>query len=128
MNPIFHGFIEFGSLHLSDFAAYRKQIEALEGKPVELILRRHRVRRSGDQNRYFHGVVLPLLAEHCGYECDEMREALKIKFLSTHTDGDLPSVRSTADLTTAEFAEFTDQCRRLGAELGVNIPDPGQAE
>lgn len=128
MYPIFHGSIAGGVLYLDDVQAYEKQIASLDGKPVELILRRHRVQRSGNQNRYFHGVVLPLLAEHCGYECDEMREALKIKFLSTHTDGDLPSVRSTADLTTAEFAEFTDQCRRLGAELGVNIPDPGQAE
>jgi hypothetical protein len=40
----------------------------------------------------------------------------------------LPTVRSTTDLDTAEFVEYIEQCRRLGAEMGVIIPSPGFAE
>ncbi len=128
MNPIFQGHVAQGVLYLDDLPAYEKQIALLDGKPIELVLRRHREQRSSQQNRYLHGVVIPMLAEHCGYEPFEMKDALKWRFLQTHTDGKLPSVRSTADLNTAEFAEFTEQCRRLAAELGCVIPDPQTAE
>jgi hypothetical protein len=79
-------------------------------------------------------VVIPLLAEHIGYETEEMHDALKWRFLQTHTQDEhdtaaswvkLPTVRSTADLDTAEFTEYIEQCRRLGAEMGVVIPGPG---
>ena len=53
-----------------------------------------------------------------------MHEALKWRFLQKH-DGPLVTVRSTTDLDTAEFTEFIEQCRRLGAEMGVVIPGPG---
>jgi len=54
-----------------------------------------------------------------------MHEALKWRFLQTHADQSgefevksswvrLPTVRSTADLDTAEFTEYIEQCRRLG--------------
>lgn len=128
MNPIFHGSVTGGVLYLDDVQAYEKQIASLDGKPVELILRRRREKRSNQANAYYWSVVIPLIAEYCGYERYEAHAALKMKFLRSREDGALPSVRSTADLSTAEFAEYVDQCRRLGAELGVNIPDPGQAE
>ncbi len=129
MNPIFHGHVTQGVLYLDDLPAYEKQIASLDGKPVELVLRRHREQRSSEQNRYYWGVVVALIAEHCGYEPEEAHEALKIKFLRSHEATALPSVRSTADLNTAEFAEFVDQCRRFAAAyLNLNIPDPSAAE
>ena len=50
---------------------------------------------------------------------------MKMKFLRIHEDTDLPSVRSTAKLSTVEFAEYVEQVRRLAAEMGCYIPDPG---
>jgi hypothetical protein len=123
--PIFHGRIEGGRICLErreDFAAL---IQRLDGKDVELILRKHRRSRSRNQNAYYWGVVIPLIAEHCGYMDEEMHEALKWRFLQKH-DGPLPTVRSTTDLDTAEFTEYIEQCRILGAEMGVVIPGPGE--
>lgn len=137
MTPIFHGRIEAGEILLEDgggkLLPYRAgeiqaHVDALEGKPVDVSIRLHRPQRSLSQNAYLHGVVIPLLAEHCGYEPEEMKDALKLKFLRIHNDTDLPTVRRTRDLTTAEMAEFVRQCQHLAAELGVYIPDPGEAE
>ena len=72
-------------------------------------------------------VVIPVLAERCGYEDEEMHDALKWRFLQKH-DGPMPTVRSTASLNTVEFSEYTAQCRRLAAQMGVMIPDPGAVE
>ncbi len=72
------------------------------------------------------------MAEYCGYEPEEMHEALKVRFLLKHGFSNetttLPTIRSTTDLTTAEFSEYVDQCRRLAAEMGIIVPDPGAVE
>lgn len=53
------------------------------------------------------------MAEHCGYEPEEMHDAL---------------VRSTAKLNTAEMTEYIEQCRRLAAEMSIYIPDPNETD
>jgi len=134
-HPVFLGKVEQGTLLLDDggrlvcLAApeVQLQIDRLEGKTVQVSISVHRRQRSLSQNAYLHGVVIPLLAEHCGYELDEMKDALKWRFLRIHDDSAMPTVRRTRDLNTAEMAEFVSQCQRLGAELGVYIPDPGES-
>ncbi len=111
-----------------DPVRFQTHLRSLLDNEVEVIIRKHRKTRSGEQNRYHHGCVIPLLAEHCGYEMEEMKDALKFKFLRTHDDGNLPTVRRTRDLTTAEMTNFIEQCRRLGAEMGCVIPSPGEVE
>lgn len=73
--------------------------------------------RSNWQNRYLHGVVLPLLSDHTGYTEDEMKAIVKWKF----------GVLSTAMLTTIEFVEFIGKVQQWAAmELSLNIPDPSE--
>lgn len=103
-------------------------IKHLEGKEVAVEIRRYRPKRSINQNAYYHGVVIPWLAEAMGEEGEDgherVHQALKIQFLMDRS-GKLPTVRSTASLDTAEFTEYIEQCRRLAAEMfGLNIPDP----
>ena len=137
--PIFRGRIENGKIHLEQREDFAGLIQRLDGSEIDLRLSKHRNVRSISQNAYYWAVVIPLLAEHCGYEDEEMHEALKWRFLQTHADQSgefevksswvrLPTVRSTTDLDTAEFTEYIEQCRRLGAEMGVIIPSPGFAE
>jgi hypothetical protein len=124
--PIFMGYIENGVLYLEKDWKYNELVKKLEGQQVELQLRKRRMVRTNQQNRYLHGVVIPILAEHLGYDHIEMKDALKWRFLQTHQDK-LPTVRSTAELSTAEMTEFIEQIRRLAAELGCDIPSPGEA-
>lgn len=133
---IFHGAVRGGQLHIKRKAEFERTIRQMEGSEVELVLRKHRKGRSLSQNSYYWGVVVALLAEHCGYDPEEMHESLKFRFLRTHEDPVetlhgrtmLPTVQSTTTLNTAEFSEYIEQARRLAAEMGVVIPSPGEIE
>jgi len=81
--------------------------------------------RSEQQNRYYWGVVVDLLAVNTGYTPDEMHEALKFKFLRVRREKLPDTVRSTARLTKDEFCEYIEGIQRWAAvEMGVVIPDP----
>ena len=73
--------------------------------------------RSNRQSRYFHGVLLPILAEYTGYTEDEMKAVLKFKFKVTHT----------SCLSTAEFEIFCSNIRKwASAELSCYLPEPNE--
>jgi hypothetical protein len=123
--PLFSGKVEDGKLTLEYPGSFKAQLAKYEGREICLRLTPRRHGRTIKQNAYYWAVVIPLLAESCGYEDEELHEALKWKFLQKH-DGPLPTVRSTGTLNTLEFAEYIEQCRRLAAEMGVVIPEPGE--
>lgn len=106
----------------------RRHLQALADQQVVLIVRRHRKTRTDRQSRYYFGVVVPLLAEHCGYDKQEMHELLAMRFLRVEDDPvtGSPRRRRTPSTNTKEFAEYVDACIRLASELGVYIPDPGE--
>lgn len=89
-----------------------------------LVVKEHRERRGSAANRYYFGVVVPIIADDLGWDHDDFHYEMRRKFLP---DGEGPP-RSSADLDTAEFARFIDDVRRLGAEHGVAVPDPGEIE
>ena len=104
---------------------------------VELIVRRHCATRSTAQNAwYFAGIVTPL-AEHTGYDVDEMHALLKQLFLSKAlalTDGNGEVVGeyviggATRTLNTIEFGEYCERIRRwAGDTLAVVLDGPHEA-
>jgi hypothetical protein len=129
--PVFTGIIDKGKLILDQPQRYLVHLANHEGKKVELVLRKRRTKRSDSQNRYYWGVCVEILANHCGYEPEELHEALKVKFLSDRQEDEngLMRVRSTAKLTTDEFIAYTNRVVRWAAEsLGVYIPSPNEVE
>jgi hypothetical protein len=126
MEPLFRGRVERGKIVLDEPGAMRGLLARFEGKEIALRLTRWRKQRSLQANAYYWGVVIPLLAEHCGYDSEEMHDALKHRFLRDreHEKDGLALVRSSAELDTAAFSEYVENCRRLAAELHVVIPDP----
>jgi len=129
--PIFRGQISKGKLILDSPHQYLVQLAKLEGKRVELVVRKASTKRSTQQNAYYFGVVIEILAEHCGYDPAEMHEALKIRFLSDRQEDQngLMHVRSTARMSTDEFAEYLNRVVRWAAEyLHVYIPGPNEAD
>ena len=77
------------------------------GAPVEVTLKRWRNKRSSRANRYYFGVVIPLIAEHCGYDKQEMHELLAMRFLRIEDDPitGAPRRKSTPDTESDEFAK-----------------------
>jgi hypothetical protein len=129
MNPIFTGRIVRGRVALDDAGKYVVYISHLEGKVIELILRIRRSKRSLKQNKFYWAVVIPILADHFGYESQEMHSALKFKFLRTHEKEELVSVRSTTSLNTKEFMDYIERIQRWAAtDHQIYIPDPNEIE
>lgn len=115
-------------------AAERKMLDSflrtIPGRPIELSVKVIRATRTAQANRYYWGVVVPLIAEHLGYQKDELHEALKQKFLRLDAEPDahgLVRVRSTATMNTREFGDYLENVITwAGAEFGLNIPAPGE--
>lgn len=131
MVPILRAFVDaHGSLKLSEpqRGLLERHLATLKDKPVDVVIRRHREQRTDPQNRYYFGVVVPLIAEHCGYTHSEMHELLAMKFLRLDDDPvtGSPRRKHTPDTDTAEFAAYLDSCIQFGAELDVYIPSPSE--
>jgi hypothetical protein len=117
--PIFRGKILRGKIVLDNRDRFRELLESFEGKRIEIVLRERSVERSDGQNKYYHAVVVKILADHLGYSSEEMHEALKKQF----------NVESTAKLKTSEFTEYIQQVVRWAAvTFSLMIPDPTQID
>ncbi len=136
MNPVFRGTVTKGVAVPDNPIRFAAHVRSLEGKPVELIVRKFRKSRSNPQNRYYWGVVIALLVEAFGWDDDEesdkdaaeqMHDALRMMFLKVHFE-ELTTIRSTASLSTVEFEDYMLKCRKFGAERGCQIPEPNEVE
>ena len=131
VTPVFSAVVDDqGKLSLYHPDIFKREVKRLAGKRVDVTVKQHRNTRSSQANRYYWGVVIRLVADHCGYEPDEMHEALAFRFLRIEDDPitGSPRRKRTPKTDTKEFADYVDQCIRFGAELGVVIPGPNEAE
>ncbi len=90
-----------------------------------LTLEKERGTRTQQQNRYYW-FCLTIIAEHCGYLPEELHEVFRSKFLKTkkvYRGGELTVLKSTTSLTSIEFGEYIEQCRREGFEMNCITPD-----
>jgi hypothetical protein len=128
MTPKFTVRIEQGKMGFEDRESFNKYLYSLMGI-YELIIRKPKKSRSGQQNKYYWGVVIPLASDYFGYDHNEMHEAFKFLFLRKEEQGKPLTVGSTAKLTTKEFVEYIDKIIIwLATEHGVLTPAPNQVE
>lgn len=138
MKPRFRGTIDYSRsrvwpiIYDSDLVKFHKHFESFkEGDHVFVTIEKitREKQRSLDQNAYYWGVVVKILAGETGYTKDEMHEALKVKFLTYENVKGIPTVLSTADLNTKQFEVYLEMVRRWAAmDLGVVIPEPNQVD
>jgi len=126
--PIWRGNIENGELKLTQPDSFKRYLHSLRGE-IELVVRKWKKRRTSNQNSYYWGVVIPILCESLGYSDEEMHEALKWKFLRNKDREKLPTVKSTASLSTVEFKNYIDKIVMWASqEESIVIPDPDKVE
>mgnify|MGYP001564807091 FL=1 len=131
LTPVFHGTVTKGRLIYDEPERRLVWLAKLEGKRFEESVRRERSQRSLQQNRYYWGVVIEILLTYFeGYTKNELHEALKYKFLSTHEEDSrgLVKIGSTASLSTVGFVKYINEVVRWAAEEKIFIPDPGQVD
>lgn len=122
------GFLKAGRLTID------QEFWPLSDGAVIVTVQRELATRSVNQNRWYWGFVVGLVAKHTGYSIHEIHEIYKAKFLprvlSIPGEGgeivaEFTIGGSTTQLNTVQFAEYCEQIREwAGAELGVVIPDP----
>lgn len=129
-HPIFRATITKGQLRIHDRERFDRYKLRLSGD-VDVLVKPHRRIRSGNQNAWYWGVVLAIIADHTGHTSAEMHEFLKLKFNSKPitVNGEMKLIGSTTtDKNTSEFSEYIEQVRAWAAiELGLTIPDPTHA-
>lgn len=130
MNPLFAGKIENGKLKLDDINDFKKYLLGLEGKKIQVSVRKYKTSRSLKQNAYYWGVIVPIISDWVGEDDREsIHEALKEKFLKVRTNKGLKIVQSSAKLTTTEFEIYLDKVKRWASmECNLVIPDPNEID
>lgn len=122
--------IDNGALRLEDKDAFGRAMWRMRPGPVVVKIERPSSSRSAQANRYYWGVVLALIAEHTGYEQDELHEYFKKRFNpATVALGEAEETigGSTAKLDTTAFHDYVERIRRFAeTELDVRIPDPNE--
>ena len=115
---------------VQQFCQYEAYLAGLEGKDVEIIVQRPQHSKSTNQLAYLHGVVFRLASEESGYTPNEVKGLLKGEFLTEYvvsktTGKEIPIVKSLADLSVGQMAEFIDSCIILVAKnWHVVVPSP----
>jgi hypothetical protein len=109
--------IQDGELKIENFADWAARLCKLEGEKVMIKIEKRRKLRSLDQNSYFHGVILPILADELGYTAQEVKGVLKWHFKIPHT----------SELSTVEFEDFCKRVREwASADLSIYLPSPNE--
>ena len=128
--PVFVGQIEKGKLLLDAPAQYLVHLSTLEGRRVEVVVRRQRSQRSLRQNAAYWGIAIEILSEHLGYDKDECHHAMKAKFASRVDEKTgLLIIESTAKMDTKRFGRYYEDIQRWAIEfLNVYIPDPNECD
>ena len=131
MNPVFTGTVEKGKLRVNLKEQFQGYLDKLSGA-VEVIVKPYKANRSDNQNRYYWGVVVPMIADETGYTKDEMHEILRGLFLGDTVNvygKEVKISRSTASLKTSEFEEYLEKCRGWASEtLSCYVPVPNEVD
>lgn len=107
-------------------------LKSRKPKLYNIEIKEYRKDRSGNQNRYYWGVVIKEWCNYTGYAADEMHEVLKAKFnpkeLFFKNSGEAIKIGgSTAEMDTLEFENYLDQIRIWSLkEHDLLIPLPNE--
>lgn len=126
-----------GELKPEDLHGFRRAMKQFPDGRVRIRVDVAKRKRTNPMNNYWWGVVVKAFGEHCGHWPDEMHEILKLELLPHDVEvlnpktGEVKTMRvgrSTANLSTTEFKDLIMRAQQLGAEMGIDIPDPGEYE
>jgi hypothetical protein len=120
---------DYGKLHIKDTVKFNQYIIKLKGD-VEIIVQRQKniKNRGSQQNRYYWGIVLQIIAGYMGDDIESAHEAMKILFLVDNSRK-LKTIKSTASLNTTEFEDYLSNIRMyMSKEHDVYIPKPNEVD
>lgn len=126
--PIFKGIVKNGVLALLDRPRFDEWLKSLTGG-VELTVGPPKKPRSNQENRYYWGVIVRMVADETGAWPEDIHHEFKKQFLRIGGSDTFPLIKSTTELTTIETEDFYSKCRMFAAsELSMQIPLPNEVD
>ena len=99
-----------------------------EDAPVIVSVERPRSRRTLSQNNWWHGFIIPPVAEKTGMSHEETHRFLEGEFCPRYVKRilgkDRVFIHRCSQLTKGEFAEIVERVRAFLADYGIEIQDP----
>lgn len=125
-----------GELVIRDAEIFRQDLRRMADNELEVTIKPWRNSRSDNQNRYYWGIVIKIIAEETGMLPLQVHELMKEQFLREmaymKTKSGIKEVSipgSSASLYTSEFEQYLSDIRAWASEfLGAWIPLPNEAE
>lgn len=104
-----------------------KQLRELPKGKYLITVKKHRIIRSLDQNKYYWAII-KIIGIHTGYDQDTLHELFKSMFNFIEIklpNGDIRRVgQTTSDLDTDEFTRYINQVKQYGRDdFGCIIPE-----
>lgn len=127
--------LERGKLKIRDLDHFNAGLASMRDGEYLLTVAKAFATRSPQQNNFWWGVVIERFCEKLGNTPKAMHDILKTELIGEHyliPDMNGVIVRevtipgSTAKLTTVKFSELIENAQAFGAELGINVPNPGE--
>lgn len=131
MDKIFTGTVKDRQVVLDDREQFRLLVQGLEGKDIELVMRKKKRRRSLAENAYYWAVPIAILSDLWGYTPDETHEICLAKWSKVPSEkrGVPDKILRSSEMTTVEFEGYMERIRRGAAvEFACYIPEPNEVE
>lgn len=129
--------LDNGNLKLVNKAEMLKFALSLNCKEFLFTLEKKRSKRSNQQNKYYWGVVVPLVKQgliDLGYNVDTesthdfIKSEFNYKEIVNENTGEVKKIpNTTTQLNKSEFSEMIERIKIFSAEwFGIYIPDAGE--
>jgi len=134
---VYFGEVRDNGVHIFNRKRFDAEIQVLNGKQVEITIRKKRRTRSLEQNAYYWGVVVPMIRKGLNdagwkFGLEQSHELMKAKFLQIEivnedTGEIIKSIGTTTNISTSEMMDYIASVQQWAAEfLSITIPDPGE--
>lgn len=136
MKPLkFYATIENGDLNFLSPDWVSEKMNELKDGQYTVEIQKYSGKRSSNQNRYFHGIVVPMVLDglrNAGFDDvkdnEDAKAVIKILFLKqeiTNGTETFTVTRDTHNLSAVEMMTFIDDVVKWASEyLGIFIPAP----
>lgn len=133
----FTGSVHQGKLPAQFRADVARVLRQFEGKVITLSISEAKKKRTGQQNRFYFGVVLPIAVQLFHELAGETHPDFVHLYLKGKVGGMIQSVRlpdgtwnqmvtSSTDLSTQQWEDWLEKIRAWAGEYGCVIPFPNE--
>ena len=113
-----------------DSQKLNQYIKSLPSGVYTIKIKKMYSQRSDRQNRYIHGVLVKMIADHTGQDHDSVYDFLKSEFNSKFVimnGKEIKLPQSIAELSTVDFEDVCRRARMWALEyLDLIIPEPNE--